>query len=330
MPFLSIFYEFGILPFLLGMLWCRKKQVMGFHSIYVHGYMTMFSIFYLLAVPYIVIGKSLSELVRAWTIVLVAVPVVWLVQICAHRQTYIGQLHYLICNIKIAMEKLRGMMCLLAVLIVFSTVWVIPSVEDDVPEIVGISIYTDTMYVYQPYTQILYADNLKKALSPIEMLYAASAKIANMDSTVMIHMCVPIFLIPLYGAVGWMVSEYFFKDRLRNRSLFEMLWMITGTAAVCSVRALSIGILMNSWNGLTLISECILPIALIEGFALYDGIVNRKKIDHQKFLFIVMIMIAAQLTVEKGMFLTLAIMAVCLGMALIRKGYKNVGVIRKH
>ncbi len=327
---LIVFYEFGVLPFLLGLLWRRKKHAMGFCSIYVHGYMTMFTLFFMLAVPMILLERSLTELAAVWAAVSAAAPVLLLALVLAQRGSYAQELRFLTGNFKMAVGRLRGMICLVALLVAFSVVWVVPSVEDDVPEIVGISVSTDTMYVYQPYTQIPYADNSEKVFSPIEMLYAAVAKLSGMNATVMIHMFVPSFLILLYVSVGWMASGYFFHSKLKERSLFAMLWMLTGTAAVCSVRALSIGILQNSWNGLTLLAECILPAAIIEGFAFHDKIMEQEKPKLPEILFLLVTLISAQLAAGKGAFLAAVVIVVCVGTAWIRKGYKNVSIIRKH
>ena len=87
-----------------------------------------------------------------------------------------------------------------------SVTFSMPSQKDDTPEIVNISIETDTMYQYQPYTQIPYDGiNRDKAVSPAEMLYAVTGMITGLDSLTIIHVAIPFFFIPFFMQyAGWL------------------------------------------------------------------------------------------------------------------------------
>jgi hypothetical protein len=330
MSFLVVLYEFGILPFLLGMLWCQKDKKMGFHSIYVHGYMTMFALFFVIAVPFIHQGRSLSELAGAWRVAAILAPVGMAAKILFNPKIFKSECMYLLGTYKEAKEYLWGMVCVMAILLVFSVTMVIPSAEDDVPEIVGISIATDTMYVYQPYSQIMYANNLEKARSPIEMLYAVGAVHSDMNSMVMIHLLLPIFLIVLYFAVGWRISGYFFPGRLFERKIFALFWAIFPSVACVSVRNISIGILQNSWNGTTLLTCCVLPLMMVESFSCIDIIMEKKRLNWYNFVWIIIIMISAQLLLDRGLYLSAIILAMCVVVKILEKGLRYVGVLGKY
>jgi hypothetical protein len=334
MSLLIVLYEFGILPFLLGMLWCQKEKKMGFHRIYVQGYMTMFALFWVIAVPLIHQGRSLSQLAAAWTVVSIAAPVLAAVKILVDtkmlrdergKAAVKEELAYLAANFRFACRNMKGLLGLAAVLMAVSIFFIAPSAKDDTPEIAGVSVQSDTMYVYQPYTYIPYEDNSEGANSPLAMIYAVAARLSGMNPTTLIHWGVPVFLLLLYAAVGWFAAAVLFPAEWMQKRLFTDLWLVTGTVVAGANRALSVGIYQNIWNGVTLVAAVILPLAMAESVALLTEFSDSRKFRLRGILLLAATALAAQLAIKNGILLAALAFIMCACGALIREGIRYVG-----
>jgi hypothetical protein len=334
MSLVIVLYEFGILPFLLGMLWCRKEKKMGSHRIYVQGYMTMFALFWVIAVPLIHQGRSLSQLAAAWAVVSVAVPVLVAVKILVGtkmlrdergKAAVKEEFAYLAENFRFVCRNMKGLIGLTVFLMAVSIFFIAPSAKDDTPEIAGVSVQSDTMYVYQPYTYIPYENNSEGANSPLVMIYAVAARLSGMNPTTLIHWGVPVFLLLLYAAVGWYAAAVLFPAGWTQKRLFTELWLVTGTVVVGANRALSVGIYRNIWNGVTLVVAVILPLAMAESVALLTEFSDSHKFRLYGILLLAATALAAQLAIKNGILLAALAFILCACGALIREGIRYVG-----
>ncbi|MGN0428105.1 MAG: DUF6077 domain-containing protein [Agathobacter sp.] len=329
MSVIIVLYEFGVLPFLLGLLWCRKKEQMGFCSLYVHGYVTMLSVFFIPAVILIRMRWLLSDLCKVWGIFSLFVPILCFLFIVTKEWIYADEFRYLAGNLKYAFSHLRGMLCVCLGVILFSIAWVMPDQSDHVPEIVGVSLKTNSMYVYQPYNMLPYADNSEKAWSPIDMLYATVSSLSKMNATVMIHMYAAFFLLVLYAAIGWFLADCFFKNQVQKKSIFTMLWAIFATVSVWSRRALAFGILQNIWNGETFLVACILPLVFAATLVVGNSIKEKDKMIWIDAAFLIESILCAQLMYVKGAFLAIFVIFGVFAAIWIQKGLNYGRGVRK-
>jgi hypothetical protein len=325
------------------MLWCRKEKKMGSHRIYVQGYMTMFALFWVIAVPFIHQGRSLSQLAAVWVVVSVAAPVLVAGKMLVGRKVLRGgcpktapqdergkaaaneELAYLSSNFRFACRNLKGLIGLTAVLMAVSIFFIAPSAKDDTPEIAGVSVQTDTLYVYQPYTHIPYGNYSEGENSPLAMIYAVVSRLSGMNPTTMIHWCVPFFLLLLYAAVGWFAAAVLFSEGWTQKRLFTELWLVTGTVVVGADRALSVGIYQNIWNGVTLVAAVILPLVMAESVALLTEFSDSRKFRLHGMLLLAVTALAAQLAIKNGILLAALAFILCACGALIREGIRYVG-----
>ena len=320
----------GIMPFLMGMMWTKKNEPIGFARTYVAGYVNIWTIFYIIAVPMIVMGKMLSELTGIWQMILIAVPVLWLLQFIIRRKAYINQLKQYAKNVDVIKRFLRFVIAFAAVFMIVSIGFIIPSVEDDVPETVAITLDTDAMYQQQPYTKLPYAEPELKIYAPIDMFYAVNADITDLEVPIFVHIVLPIFLLGFFYAVSWEVGGYFFKEKLEDRGLFSVFSMILYTVCMCTNRTASFGVFQNIWNGATMLCCCMLPLVAIWGLRLLDTVERKEKLDLRMIIVGILTIISAQLMLTKGALLSVLSLMCCVGIYIVRKGWERFGATRKH
>lgn len=323
-------YSLGILPFLAGMMWTRKEKLLGFARTYVTGYVSIWTIFYIIAVPRIVKGEFLSDLTQVWNVVLAAIPVLWLVQFVFRRKTYVNQLKQYWKNVDCIKRYLRFVVVSAVIFMVVSIGFIMPSAEDDVPETVAITLWTDTMYEQQPYTKLSYAEPELKIYAPIDMFYAVNADITEIEVPIFVHIVLPVFLLGFFFASAWEVGGYFFREKLEERGQFTVFTMILYTVCMCSNRTVSFAVFQNIWNGATMLCCCMLPLVAIFGLHLLDVAERKEKLDLQMIIVGILTIVSAQLMLTKGALLSVLSLMCCVGIYIIRKGWERLDAIRKH
>ena len=206
----TIIYEFGVLPFAAGiLLGSRDEEEISIHRMYIKGYCLLFTTFLFMAVPVIFTVNKLSVLVFIWKVFLiVTLPVLFLLYYKRKKRIRIVMKRFYE-NIQYAKKKSGISILFMIMIFMISVTFSMPSQKDDTPEIVNISIETDTMYQYQPYTQMPYDGiNRDKAVSPVEMLYAVTGMSTGLDSLTIIHVAIPFFFIPFFLCsmlAGWKI-----------------------------------------------------------------------------------------------------------------------------
>lgn len=329
MSYAIVIYMFCIFPLLLGNLWVGKDRHTGFCKLYMYGYFTMLALFEVEAVFMVHRGSRLSSLGLLWGATMVGASLAAILYILIRRRLFFREYKMALADMKNVFGRLRAMLCILAFLGIFSVTMVSSSPEDATPEIVGISLNTNTMYLYQPYTQLPYADKTAVELAPTEMLYAVGAYLSGMDGRVLIHLIVPCFLILLYYAVGWRVGEYFFKEKLWEKGMFTTLWGVFATIGMASVRNLSVGMFQNSWNGITLFVCCAIPLIMAEAMDFWGEVFAKKKITLRQIACMGCIVLGAQLLYSRGVLLGTAVIVICVFSKLMEKRMnreKNAGI----
>lgn len=319
MSYAIILYFFLIFPLLLGSIWIKKGQEMGFADLYLYGYMTMFAVFEIPGFFMVHRGSRLSSLGLLWGAAVVAISIGMLGFILLRRKALFPKYKSAAYSARTAQRRLRWMLGVLAFLAVFSITMVQSSPEDAAAEIVGISLNTNTMYLFAPYTQLAYPNKLLIEISPLEMLYAVGAYLSKMDGRVLVHLLLPCFLIPLYYTVGWRLSGYFFRENLWNRGMFTTFWGVFATIGMASVRDLSVGVFQNSWNGSTLFFSCAIPLLFAEAMDLWNHIFIEKKISIYLLARLVTILLASQLFYSRALIYDAIVLILCLLASLLQK-----------
>ncbi len=317
-----IIYLFLIVPFLMGILEASlfRKQKKGISEVFTNGYLLMLAVFWIVSVAMIWKKQPLSILSGTWMLLTLVLSVAAII---------VGwrQIREIFKEIKTAQKRERYVLFIvLLASMVISIGFTRPHFADATAEIVDISVKTDSMYAYDEYTGYLSDFAMDgHEFSPIEMLYAVATEITDMQSIVVIYYILPVFLLLFFAFGFWRIGRQLFSEE-KNIVRFELAviaiyWMTTYLEGQSMVT----GIFLNSWNGITLLSCVLLPIIwgnCIEWFknAQKETMTVWHKIEKICMAFVSLL--AAQLTYDKGGFYVILMLALCVVVMIVGKGYE--------
>lgn len=325
-----ITYLFLAVPFYFGILGTVKKSKKTVAELLINGYLSMFAVFCVSAVIAIQLECSLSAFSKIWLIVVIAVSIAANLLGFKQIKAFAADLLDFWGIGKDRNDKRKArlwMLLIMAVSMVISIASTRPASADATLEIVNTSLATDSMYVYDEYTGYIseYAAE-GHTFSPIEMLYAAAAQLTGASTAFLLYYLVPISFLFFFYMVLWKIGKQLLKkeEQIIRFVLIAILiyWMTTYLEGQSVVT----GIFLNSWNGLTLLSCCIMPaafstcLAWMQEAADGSGKIARKI---EKICMAVTLLLAGQLTNDKGGFYAALMLFLTAAVVIVRKGYDH-------
>ena len=314
-----IAYLFLLVPFHFGILWTsvfvkRKRTV---SEIMTDGYLSMMAVFCILAVLSIQKGSLLSELAVIWLSVCAAVSV--LVNVFCWKRIR----EFVTAVITFWKKREHRNLVFLAVLMTAAILFTRPSALDSTLEIVQTAVETNTMYVYDAYTGVETGNAMTgHAYAPIEMLYAAAGNLTKIEIPLFLYYFVPISFIGFFYLGIWRMGNQLIEDK---KYCVPFIWIVTviyWMTTYLEGQSVVTGIFLNCWNGLTLLSCVIMPIAFGELLNwIEEAAAGRIENKIEKIAAAVLLLLAGQLTDEKGGFYIGLMFVVSITVVIVRKGY---------
>lgn len=327
-----IIYLFLMVPFHFGILETTifKKRKKTLSEILINGFLLMLASFCVISVIAVKLHWVLTNLAKIWIVFVMAVSV--LASVFGFKQIKIFAAEMLCYwNLQVeekSMVKNRyKVLGILAVLLIIAVFFTRPSYEDATLEIVKTTIATNAMYCHDPYSGLISFTALEgHEYSPIEMLYAIGADITGMEVSYMLYYLIPICILIYFYMGIWCTGKHLLENE-EKVLLFTFIvsgiyWMMTYVEG----KSLVTGIFLNSWNGLTLLSCVVMPVAF--GYCvkwmneIHEG--NSTSVLIEKIFRIVVLLLAGQLTNAKGGFYIGLMLFVTLAVISVRKGYDYV------
>lgn len=325
-----IAYLFFLVPFHMGILEAVffSKYHKKMSEIFVNGYLLMLACFSVLSIAAVRVEWSLSRLTVVWVGFVAAISIMANVFGQKQMKEFIWAMmeFWEIRGQKSNRVKGRYRLFLvLALFVIGSIFFTRPKAEDRTWEIVHTAISTDTMYAYDEYSGYLSEDVPEgHAYAPIEMLYAAGACLTGISETVLLYYIVPVCLIFFFYMVLWQLGTQFFKESAHIETFVWIVSVLYWMTVYLEGQSVVTGIFLNSWNGLTLLSCCIMPAALSSGLCVIRSEVKGQKRTSgrlEKIYQMVILVLAGQLTNEKGGFYILLMLGIMLAVIIAGKGY---------
>lgn len=326
-PFFQIViiaYLFFAVPVLLGVFEAAvfRKEKKCVSEIISNGYLIMFAMFWAAATLCVRQGQELSVLARVWCIIAVVSSLAGLI---------LGRkiLENMLAECRMFWQSKKYLLLFMALIsVVVSIGFTKPSVGDITVLLVDTSVKTNSIYGANPYSgDVTGMIESTHAASPIEMLYAVGIQLTGADTQIVIYDILPVILLIVFFLTVWRVSASFFEQK-EQRVWFEMItiiiyWMTTYMEG----RRLVTGIFLNSWNGLTLLSCIIMPLAfsmLIQWMKQAEAGVKNIPAKLEKGVWMVVLILAAQLTNNKGGFYILLMLFLSAAVIVVKGGYTYV------
>lgn len=313
-------YLYFVVPVLVGVLEAGifRKEKKCVSEILTNGYLITLGIFCVIAVVLIQQRQSLLVMSKVWMVVIGVLSILAFV---------LGR--NVIKNI-LEESKLfwksgkKFMLIMMFISMVVSVTCTKPSVEDITVLIVDTAVETDTMYLVNPYSGYgIGTLDTEHAISPIEMFYALSVMLTGADSQVVIYYLIPIMQLIVFFLVMWRMACGLFKKE-EQRVWFEIVTTAIYWMTVCvKDHTLLTGIFVNSWNGLTVLSCIILPLALsmiIKWMQQAENGMNCITARLEKCVLAMALVLAGQLTHSKGGFYVMLMLFLCAAVMIVRGG----------
>lgn len=260
-----IAYCFVIYPVCLGML-CSKseKKVNSLTTNYLYGYIAGIALFFV----EMWIALSVKRDIR-----LMNMAVIWLVTTGVVSVLSIGL------NMKsiAASLKIHPAMILFGVLSIAAVCVAVPIMGDDTAVTAMISVKTDTIYQYNPYTEMEYVNAYGIFdMSIMAVMYGVISLIVRVSPVVLVKTIVPVFTIfAAFCLYEWAYEVFFdWKEKIFGWYM-AVVALIMLMQLVLSKTCIENGLLLNAWNTNTIFFMIVVPFILCKIIA---GFSDRKHI----------------------------------------------------
>lgn len=253
----------GIVPFLLGLFYTgfteKEKNNILLHM--ASGYVIMFGLFEIIALPLIFLHRSLSMLVYLYGGVLAVFSVISL--LCNIRRIPV-----IFDGIKHAVREFT--LCIYAQLfLILGQIFVYIRYQyyntDDAFFVAAssTSLATDTILAYSPYTGTLYEKLPSRyVLSPFYAFTAAVSKMTDLHPAMIAHMVFMILFLLLSYAVYALLGRIFFSCNMEKLGYFLLLVSALHIFSAYSERTSGLFLLIRLWQGKAILTGILLPMIL--------------------------------------------------------------------
>lgn len=307
----------GIVPFLLGLFYTgfaeREKNNILLHM--AAGYVMMFGLFEILALPLIFLHQSLSLLVYLYGGILLAVSVVSLLQ-------NIRRIPAVVSGTGQAVKCFTA--CIWAqLLIVAGQVFVYLRYQyynsDDAFFVASAStsLATDTIFAYSPYTGTLYEKLPSRyVLSPFYAFTAAVSKMTDIHPAIIAHTVFMILFLLLSYAVYALLGRILFSGCMERLGYFLILVSALHIFSAYSERTNGLFLLIRLWQGKAILAGILLPMILYMAMRIFfdlpdGGRTECKKEKAADCVLLFFLMCACCMVSSMGVILGAVMLGIC-------------------
>lgn len=303
-----------ILPFCMGLFPVRfmKEEHKSFGMVWIAGWMMMFAVFQILAVPFIVYEARFTMVVRTYTIVIGVLSVLFLL---------LGRSSFLSCMKKVKevrVEKGQAvLMILVLVLLIFQLVsaFYMQYLDGDDAFFVATSLtsqHTDTMYRFTPYYGADGELDIRHALSCVPIFMAWLSEVSSIHVTIICHSYISILFLLLMYLIYAQIGGRLFPMQKRSQWLFLLflnLWYLFGNVSIYTPESFAY---TRTWQGKAMFPNLMVPLLF-----LWLLFVAKEEMDIGEWAMLFVIVLCTTFTTSTGiftvpilLFLAAAIMAV--------------------
>ena len=310
---------FGVIPFCAGVpvSHLRHKREKSLGVTYLCGVFLMMSVFQLVAVPCVLLKKTLSELIVVYDLLMVAF-------------TMIGMVTMIMGIVRSSLEEyfewFRGrkytvtdivtwvvFFLLLALQMVLSARMM--TTDGDDAYYLGhalIAQMQDVMYLKDPYTGGNGALQFRHVLAPFPMFIAMLSRKSGLPVAVFAHTVLPLFLIPMTYLVYAKIAGLLFKDSRDQVPVFMVLIALIQMFGNHSVYTRETFFLTRTWQGKSVLGNLVLPMIFFVILSISRKTENKKKGIAGDFVLLGLVNMTGALTSSLSLLLCLILEGVLL------------------
>lgn len=259
-------------PFFLGMIPVlytgKKHRTPAF--VWLSGWLVMFSVFELAAIPFILLEKSYSALVLVYSIAIGCFLVIAVIK----GRKYWSELTVFSIQEKQSRWSMFGWL-IFFIIVVFQVYMAVfyEYYDGDDAYYMAVPVLSnsfDTMYLRDSYTGYNYDLDIRHAMSPVPLFIGWLSRVSRIHPTIIAHSVLSVvWLILMYCVYGEMSSLLLGKKK-QYRSLFMCLialWYMFGNVTISTAETF---IMTRTWQGKGLFAGVLLPCVFLCFFMLLE------------------------------------------------------------
>lgn len=316
-----------VVPAILGLGFFNKKSEASLSLCLVEGYIFFFAVFQVVAVPFIIKEKTLTEMLSVMLPVfgiIMAISVFFFVLnlVLTKKQGFVSErkVYFLSASEIIYL----GLFLALVFFQVYKALFYVYADGDDAFYIATAQVadQSDLMYLRNPYVGDSMGLNFRYILSPFPMLTASVARLTHLKSATVAHIFLSPILILVTYLIYYEISKLLFKEDREKRYMFLFLLAIFVIFGNYSTSTAETFLLTRSRQGKEALANIILPFLFLMFLRIAEDI---KKLKFTHICILVLTMLAAALTSVFANILAPLMLGLFVLYAIFRKaGYKNV------
>ncbi|MBO5303763.1 MAG: hypothetical protein J6A92_06905 [Lachnospiraceae bacterium] len=275
-----------LLPFLLGLLYTKfiENDKNNILLQIVAGYVMMFGIFEIVALPLVFMRKSLTMLVMVYGGILLLLAVVSLLLnykriLVIFSESFRSVRKFTLC-IWVQLGVIAAQM-LVYVRYQYSN-------ADDAFFVAAAttSIATDSILAYSPYTGVAYETLPSRyVLSPFYVFNAVVSRVTDTHPAIMAHMIFMLLFLLLAYAVYALIGRALFEKNMEKTGYFLLLISFLNLFAAYSERTSGVVLQIRLWQGKALLASVLLPLAVYLAIRIF---LQKGKVADYVLLFLLM------------------------------------------
>lgn len=306
-----------ILPLCIGLLPVRfmreEHQSMG--MMFVSGWLTMFTLFQLVAIPFIVNKESFSEVVKLYTIMMIVFSLV---------AFFLGikTLGNCVKNTFYKPKKRWGravvwlLICGLIVYQMYMSLYMQYLDGDDAFYVATtvIADSLDSMYSINPYYGYSQPLDIRHALSPVPIFIAWISRLTGIQGTVLSHNFIgPLFILLMY-MIYIQIGKRLFAEKKQYVPVFVLLliiWYLFGNVSLLTPETFAF---TRTWQGKAMFGNLVVP-----SYFLWLLFVVREEMKSGEWIMLFGLSAVAAFTTSTGIFMVPVFMALAGLLIAIQK-----------
>ncbi len=260
----------GVIPFLLGLLYSgfikEEKDNILLHM--AAGYVILFGLFEILALPMIWTGQSLSVLTLLYGGILIFASAVSLL---LHFRRIPGIFLGTACAVKRFTLCIYAQLLLIVMQIFVYLRYQYTNADDSFfVASAATSLATDTIFAVNPYTGAEYASLPSRyVLSPFHAFTAVIGKMTDTHPAILSHMVFMIVFLVLSYAVYTLLGRAFFAYDMERTGYFLVILSGLHLFSAYSERTSGLFLLIRLWQGKAILAGILLPMILYLGVRIF-------------------------------------------------------------
>lgn len=258
----------GIVPLCTGVIPVQVfgKKPRNFGTTYLLGWMTMMAVFELVAVPFIVEKRTLTDLSFLFSAIMTVLSlggiILFIISLGKDTFTSCYELPRLWGNKK--SEIVTWIVFAVVVLsqLVMSLIYMTPDGDDSyyLTQSV-IADVKDNMYREEPYTGVISDLKLRYFMAPFSMFTAFMARKSGLHAAIVAHTIFPICLIPVTYLIYYKIANCLFEKHREKVAVFMTLIACIQTFGAASYYTNETFLLTRTWQGKSVLANIIIPFA---------------------------------------------------------------------